>query len=577
VLCLWQVLPHRLEFSNTDAFRPLDKDLIIQTTHDKLTVRTSGKDPQIKDIAAWLCLTFRTPRNGNVMVSTGSFDGTRFTIRELSILPSAGCWSKLFENAVVVVMPVDVVPSGGLLKLSFGALLQLAAVEYPVLIDSGLVLMGYSTALVPIGINASGQVIWHVEIASGDQQLRNSELRATQGPWLRRQTLKELHTTEALLGWCASAHVRLGTDSLEANVKWSDAKVKPITWHWKGANLQLLAQSAAPIQIGAQGGFAWERICNAVRFTPGGNYTRCLASSTVEQAVLYDVGARRAWLAPLLSIYHHMLLVYHYMMTPLGNRRPIAIAAPSDGASSSLETLKVAGGVAVDGTGEDTLTVRELLMGFSINFSMVSLQPPKGSRIYGYELMDLVMGSPQSELKTITVERHGLGWASRLNEVPCLFCAGLGDAIVGTRASEPGSPCNYLPAGRDLLASPVESIQALCRKQGSILTSTSGRVTRDHMLALNWQPFIRCFHTAGASSCWDHPEEFIQNIQSSADANSGGQACEEAGPPVLGAVVFGNVRQGGFMSRHLPYRLYCTVTHIVHSPDKASAKSQRYD
>ncbi|PKY08708.1 hypothetical protein P168DRAFT_301355 [Aspergillus campestris IBT 28561] len=495
----------------------------------------SGKeDPQFKDIAVWLCLTFRTPRNGvTVMVSTGSFNGSRFTMSETHMLSSPACWSQLFENAVVVVMPAEVFPTNGLLKLSFGALLQLAAVEYPVEIESGLVLMGYSTALVPVDINDRGQ-------------LRKSELLATQGSWLQRQTLEELHTAEALLGWCASAQVRLGTDSLEANVGWSDAKVKPTTWRWKGANLQLLAQSAAPIQIGAQVGFAWERAVNTVRFTPGGNYTRCLASSMLEQAILYDVSAQRAWLVPLLSIYHHMLLVYHSMMSPPGDRRPIPVAIPSNGSASSLESLRANGAVAVEGVGEDTLTVRELIMGFSINFSMTTLQPPRGSRIYGYEFMDLVVGSPRSDLKTIMVERPGLGWAPLLNELPCLFCAGLGDAIVGTRASKLDSPCNYLPVGRNLLASPVETIQTLCRKQGSTLTNEHRRITRDYVLALSGQPFIRCVHGAGTSSCWDHPEEFIQKIQRGADADSGEQARGETGPPTRGAVVLGSVGGQGF-------------------------------
>ncbi|RMJ20860.1 hypothetical protein PHISP_08269, partial [Aspergillus sp. HF37] len=271
--------------------------------------------------------------------------------------------------------------------------------------------------MVPMDVNASGQVIWHVEVVTGDQQLRTSELQAIQGPWLKRRTVKELCTSEkALLGWCASAQVRLGTESLEANLKWSTAEVKPTTWRWKGANLQLLAQSAAPIQIGAQAGFAWEHSINTVRFTPGGNYQQCLSNSAMQQVILYDVTARRAWLVSLLSIYHHMLLVYHNMMNPLGNRHLIVAAPSSDGRLSSFNTLRGAGGVVVEGIGEDTLTVRELLMGFSINFSMTSLHPPKGSHIYGYEIMDLVLGSPQSELKTATLKRHGLGWAPLLNE-----------------------------------------------------------------------------------------------------------------------------------------------------------------
>ncbi|OJJ64167.1 hypothetical protein ASPSYDRAFT_38855 [Aspergillus sydowii CBS 593.65] len=472
---------------------------------------------------------------------------------EHSIYPVTACWPSLLENTVIVLKPTETFPpGGGLLKLSFGALLQLTAVEYPVMIDSGLVLMGYSTALIPIEVYSSGIILWHLETSSGDQQLRQSELRATKGSWLKRQTLKELQTTEALLGWCASARIQLGTSSLDAaSVRWSDATVKPTTWHWKGANLQLLAQSAAPIQTGAQIGLSWERVVNTARFTPGTNYTGCLASSMREHVVLYDVTARRAWLVPLLSVYHHMLFIYCGIMLPSNSSRPpIPTAGPSlNGTSSPFKTLQTSGGIVVEGANDDILTIRDLIVGFAINFSGVSVQAPRGSRIYGYELLDLVLGSPRSELKTATVKRDGLGWAPLLNELPCLFCAELGDAIVGMRGSEENSPCNYIPAGQDLLASPLETIKTLCQKQGSAMTSVSGQITQTHALVFQReQLFVQCSHDALAiSSCWESPQEFVQKLYRGIRKDGDARLCSESLHPEMGAVVLGNVKpQGSF-------------------------------
>ncbi|KAG2416700.1 hypothetical protein HFD88_007916 [Aspergillus terreus] len=505
-----------------------------------------GMDPEIKDILMWLCLSFRTPKHDRtVVISTGLFDGIRFRMSEAP-MPSSACWSKLFKRASVVLMPGAAFHPHALLNLSFGALLELTAVEYPVSLESGVILMGYSTALVPVDVSPTGQVIWHLEVASGEQQLRKSELEATKGPWLQRQSLEELYTSVALLGWCTSAQVRLGTGSLAANVTWSNARAKTTTWRWKGANLQLLAQSAAPLQAGAQVGFSWERVVNTVRFTPGGNYTRCLANSTLEHAVLYDVATQRAWLVPLISVYHHMLLTYQRMMAPLGVV-PNSIVSPTAGSSSSFQVLRDSGGVAIEGSGQDSLTVRELILGFSINFSMTSAQAPKGSRIYGYELLDLVVSSPRSELKATTVKGDGLGWAPLLKEIPCLFCAGLGDVIVGTRASEPDSPCNYLPTGRNLLASPVEAIRMLCQKQGSTFTRESGKITREHVMVLQGQPFTQCDHSAGDASCWDHPEDFVQNIHRGTDVKNGGHPCKESDLPDQGAVILGGAGGHSFV------------------------------
>ncbi|KUL83262.1 hypothetical protein ZTR_10455 [Talaromyces verruculosus] len=534
--------------------RIFERDVLIEARPNLLTIRTSSKvlRVQIRDIAVWLCLAFRERiEGGGIMISTGSFVGNKFEMTEELKDRSLSCWYPLFDKVVVVGKPSDVFSKDVPLKLSFGALIQLAAVEYPIMVDSGLVLMGYSTALVPIEINNDGQVLWHLEVSDGKQQLRKSELRATKGSWLQKPTLEELQTREALLGWCASANIQLGTDRLKAaNVKWSNARVKHTTWRWRGANLQLLAQSAAPLQIGGQFGLSWERGFNIIRFTPQNNYIKCLINSKLESVVLYDVAAQRAWLVPLISAYHHMLLMYYGKQFPSrkSNQQPIPVITPSsNGASSSFEALRFSGGVVVEGEKEDALTIRDLIMGFSINFSETNVQPPRRSHIYGYELLDLVMHSHRSELKTITVDRQGLAWAPLLKEVPCLFCAGLGEAIVGMRSSKQDSPCNSLPLGEDLLASQLDTIQTLCNKQGSTFTSVSGQVTQTHSLVFQQgQLFNQCDHSMGeASSCWDHPETFVQKLQKlqkETDENENGTGIKGIVSQVTGAVILGDVK-----------------------------------
>jgi hypothetical protein len=52
------------------------------------------------------------------------------------------------------------------LKLDFDVMIQLAAVEYPVRTDSGLVLLGYSTTPIPVERLDDGTIKWHVETCS---------------------------------------------------------------------------------------------------------------------------------------------------------------------------------------------------------------------------------------------------------------------------------------------------------------------------------------------------------------------------------------------------------------------------
>ena len=137
------------------------------------------------------------------------------------------------------------------METNFRMLLQLAAVEYPVLVNGGLVLMSYSTALIPVKLVDTETILWHLETASNASQLKTTELRGIKGNWLKTTDLEDLQKKKALLGWRPEAVTLLGTGLLNT-VQWSAAKAKHSTWTWKGANLQFLASSTAPLQLGAQ-------------------------------------------------------------------------------------------------------------------------------------------------------------------------------------------------------------------------------------------------------------------------------------------------------------------------------------
>lgn len=188
--------------------------------------------------------------------------------------------------------------------------------------------------------------------------------------------------------------------------------------------------------------------------------------------------------------------------------------------------------------GEDKLTIRELIMGFSANLSKMSLQKPRLPEIYGYEFADIALSSPRTELKKKKIMKEGLPWASLLSEVNCLFCSGLGDAIVGMRAIALDSPCNRLPHGYDLMAAPMRSIDALSKKQGSDVAGVSRLFSSHHIWLLTGVPFQRCRHKEnGEATCWN-TSDFLQEIQSHEPSfqRSNGQTVSHCPD---GAVVFG--------------------------------------
>ncbi|KAJ5897349.1 hypothetical protein N7504_007637 [Penicillium tannophilum] len=520
----------------------MDGNMKLQMFSENITMECSSSTPELLYMLRWICSTIRRPVLGSVSFSTSKNVGYNFKLEDLQPLPQLpednNCWRGLFETAVVSMEPniTHQKPCRGL-ELDFNIMVQLAAVEYPVLVEHGLVLMGFSTALIPICETEDGVVLWHLETSSSEFQLKTRDLKATQQEWLRTEKLDYLQSKKALLGWCTEANILLGTNQLPANVTWSNAQKKPITWHWKGTNLQVIAQTASPLQLGGQAGMSFDRTINTLRFSPSRNYIKCLQSSAIEQIILYDVKAKRAWLVSLISVLHHMLLVYCNSLEENSQPNPAPTTLPSlNGSSASFKALKNMGGLVIQGTAEESLTIRELVMGFSVNLSRASLHKPKRSTIYGYEFMDIVMDSTRSELKKQQLNKSGLVWTSLLSEVNCLFCSDLGEAIVGSRGLNISSPCNSLPKGHDLMAASMQSIEKVSLKHGGKVEGEIRQISHSHCWKLTGSPFQRCQHDTPEDSCWDRPGllQEIQILQPSNQPNGNGLAGY-----INGALVFG--------------------------------------
>ncbi|KAJ6068968.1 hypothetical protein N7499_010855 [Penicillium canescens] len=440
---------------------------------------------------------------------------THYDLRPIRPLPKFSrdncCWHGLFSEAVISQAPgLGRQTTSRGLELDFLRMLQLSAVEYPVFVESGLILMGYSAALVPIKETNDGMILWHLETSRHDSQFKVSDIKATKRKWLKVNSFDYLQSKRALIGWCSEANILLGTDLLAPRVTWSNAKVKATTWHWKGANLQVLAQSAAPLQMGGQIGFSFDRVLNTVQFNPSENYLRCLRNGVMEHVVLYDVGTERAWLVPLICVLHHMLLVYS---EGIENEHRVnhAPKATISGPSASFMTLSDKGSLVLERSGDDSLTIRELIMGLSANLSKASLHKPARSEIYGYELMDVLMGSPRSELKKRRIKKEGLAWSSLLDGISCLFCSDLGDAIVGRRVPYFSSPCNSLPIGYNFMAASMQSIENLSMTHGVNVKSNFRQLSRAHFWQLSGSPFQRCRPDC-QGDCWRCPD-FLQAVR----------------------------------------------------------------
>lgn len=154
------------------------------------------------DLLLWICLTFRQPKAGEICLSTCTIDANIVTLQELTVsaIPeNTSCWYSLFDTAIVAMDPRIKCSSQAFLDIDFNMMLQIAAVEYPVMVDNGLILMGYSTALVPVEDFDHRTILWHLETAKHDFQFKTTEILATKKTWLKKTKLEDLQFRRALL------------------------------------------------------------------------------------------------------------------------------------------------------------------------------------------------------------------------------------------------------------------------------------------------------------------------------------------------------------------------------------------
>ncbi|KAL4932546.1 uncharacterized protein BDV17DRAFT_197936 [Aspergillus undulatus] len=526
-------------------------DMKLEISESEVVLHHHPRIPSavIGDALCWMCLALRvTPENG---IHASFQQGRRLSPLRLQQEPAgdniASCWHNLFETAVVVTQENSQSVLQYCLELHSGIMIQLAAVQYPVNVGRGLVLRGYSTALTPIERLSNRKIKWHLEVNTKGSQFKVSDLQMHEKKWYPTLASNDLRGT-ALLGWSSKAEVLLGTEMLPCQVTWSSTQRKYHRWELNNINLQAVAQSTVPFQIGGQAGFSFQRIPNTVRFSPSKNYAKLLVDSFNEPMILSDTVERRAWLVSKLSVFHHMVLAY---CKSAGVKENHPLASPEDdGGSASFRTLLEWSEKDLVGHGGVALRVHDLVLGFSASLSKTVVNPPKGAEVYGYEFMDIVHTTTAAELRKAHLKRDELVWKPLLKNIECLFCNNLGDAIVALRSSELSAPCNRLLKDRDLLAASMFCVDEISKREGIGNGTSTRRFPGSHLWELWGDPFTSCSHAGKAADCWNN-NSFIQEISKEKrkfldtyheTLDNPGKTADHAGPKVGGVVVFGESR-----------------------------------
>jgi hypothetical protein len=192
------------------------------------------------------------------------------------------CWQELFVTCFVLEDEESecVEAYGKGLELSFDLMITLAAVVYPIIVHGGVVLAGYQTVLIPTQVELT-YVQFHLQVRD-DGQINPFEL--DYGQRVQSTDWAQFKSMRCFLGWCSSAHIKLGTSSLPTTVTYSSARTKERTLHLNGVSAGFQLVSAAPIQAGVNGQASFTFLSHHLRFPPKSYYARMLLDTAKPHA-----------------------------------------------------------------------------------------------------------------------------------------------------------------------------------------------------------------------------------------------------------------------------------------------------
>ncbi|KAF2179740.1 hypothetical protein K469DRAFT_798170 [Zopfia rhizophila CBS 207.26] len=446
--------------------------------------------------------------------------------------------------------------SGKGLEMSLDLMMSLAGVEYPVIVNGGMVFVGYNTVLVPTEIHED-YVQFHVYI-NAHQQINPFTLEY--GPRVLCTDCTAFQSKRCFLGWCEVAHIKLGTQALPATVKYSPASEKPKTLHLTGISTGFRAASAFPLQAGINGQATFSFLSYRLYFTPTSSYSKMLWDASKQVTLVCDVTAQRSWLVPKLSLLIHMAHIWFKENSLLkdGILDPIPFAEPHDNGKLLVEVFQGHGDAVICGCDNDALRLRSLLLGFNINLlATVNLTERCTSKhLYGFEFMDVVLEPGKGAVMKKTKIKKSGNWLALANLADAIiFCSDLGEAMAPADvSSRKNSCCNSLPLGNDYLAAHVSCLDELANRSGrqQLAAHLSSRIVLSQRNSWNisGDPFGACSHDSSSTdTCWNRVnmlqkvcgKDFFQDRIGKPKRNESATSTKLS---LKGAVVFGEASSG---------------------------------
>ncbi|KAL3466886.1 hypothetical protein BJX64DRAFT_284037 [Aspergillus heterothallicus] len=466
----------------------------------------------------------------------------------------SSCWEKLFQSYTMVSSKLKPrVGFGKGLEMSFNLMISLAACEFQLIVEGGVVFVGYRTLLYPTAISGNSVQFHLLTLDQGVQGQINPYLQEY-GTRVLTLDSEQFAKMRCFLGWCTDARVNLGTERLPISIRASGGASKAESL--KSDGVTAVGQFGVSTAISAIFGLqkTWRLDSHRVIYDAPTNYHQLLAQTAKEVALVYDSSQQRAWLVPKLSLLLHMSQAYAVRHNcPRGQ---VPFVEPHSTATTLAQPLGSCGNIPVLGHGEDAFRLHQLLLGLNTNLLKTrrAIKPGRGADLFGFEFREIIaQPGGGSCMKKLEVHKlAGKAWIDIANSCDAVVvCADLGDAI--TAAGTKNDNCSKVPQGRNYLAATVDCLSELVEKESGKLEGDIKpgllRISEKSFWSLECNPFAACNHPNTPGECWNNASLFQQlsvvnkfpTKLFSRNQNGTTSPTTTILIPATGAVVFGNL------------------------------------
>jgi ankyrin repeat protein len=352
------------------------------------------------------------------------------------------CWSQLIKSTYVGHRRIQVIGDNSYgIRIPFGVMIELAAIEQVLSLNDGIILTGYNTALIPIAKLDDNCIVWHAIFMD---KSTDADILTTVETELERSGQTPLNTSIpsyrsiGYLGWDPHVETVLGLKTVETSP--GRSRLKSSDHRYRASrSCQLLASIVIPIfpianvQFAAARGQTHERMSTNLQYSLGDSYESRIDSSFHQLVVIYCTLKKLAWLVPKINVILYMIRV-KLLEAPTSTSLPDIRYPRQRSYDKALKEMKrLENKVIIQGEEPESKLLFRHVFNRYADALQNALQEIKDlnddASIYGVELLDIINPISNPAKRLLPVSGSIKCWKPLLGNNGIIVCHGLHDVL----------------------------------------------------------------------------------------------------------------------------------------------------